>query len=206
LTIENASKLAFQCGPAIHVRELREDHLANIAKMKNLENLFCFLCQFDHGYEVILRPFMDILQSNCFKIRSLEVDHWDNERNSLGSEVIALIEEYLPSISTVTMHVDDLKYLEDYYCVFKNLKKLVLDFERYGYFPWINAKTMTDVFPDGPKENQIKEIHVKGCPVFLKEKLIPSYKEFFPHLEKLIIDQSGGKSSCHWAPPLKCGN
>ena len=83
LTIENASKLAFQCGPAIHVRELREDHLANIAKMKNLENLFCFLCQFDHGYEVILRPFMDILQSNCFKIRSLEVDHWDDERNSL---------------------------------------------------------------------------------------------------------------------------
>ena len=70
--------------------------------MKNLETLLGVWSIHGHGVEEdFLQPFMEILQSKCFKIKSLEVYHWSSRRNRSVSGAITLIEEYLPSISTV---------------------------------------------------------------------------------------------------------
>ena len=57
-----------------------------------------------------------------------------------------------------------------------------------------STKSEEDVFLEKARDNQIKEIHLRGGLGFLKDQHVLSFQEFFPHLEKLIIDQH---ARCH---------
>ena len=52
-----------------------------------------------------------------------------------------------------------------------------------------SKKSEEDDFLEKSRDNQIKEIHLRGGLGFLKDQHVLSFQEFFPHLEKLIVDQ-----------------
>jgi len=118
--------------------------------------------------------------------------------------VLCLVQKHLQSIKTVTIHdcADvhlPLFHLGDYFG-FKNMEKLVLnlkecpsDYEGYkGHNSFRQGYPLGNyqgIFEAKAKGNKVKEIQFRGGVGFFKKEFVEFHQEFFPHLEKLVIDQ-----------------
>ena len=127
INLKNASKLAV----ILDSQDTEIDQpfeLAKIAKMKNLESLQ-FYWKWSRGGFDFLKPLLKTLQSNCPKINSLRIDLGSSPANEV-SDLIDLLLEHLPQISTAEIHdCNDVClpiHMIGQMFQFKNLKKITL--------------------------------------------------------------------------------
>ena len=54
-----------------------------------------------------------------------------------------------------------------------------------------------DYFKEMSKNNQVNEVQLSGGLCFLQDHFVMKYNDFFPHLEKLIINPKSHYNRCH---------